>query len=225
MTSLSPINSTAQTALQLFQSAAPAATNATTGLAAPTGSNLLNFGSNSFSAKASEAMTRIAELTSVDPSRIAPTEARKVTKGGVTYFETAAMSREDLPEAIRDRVVSASSYTIETYEDVSDEEFQETVLKGLNELYADNSAYQKAVADGTLVIQRPEDVDGLVGWETYWVKYYDSNGNSFGGGLYAGNETTSEFYRARKAEGYGQASGMIQNLNFYAYWPGQDMEA
>lgn len=225
MASLSPINATAQTALQLFQRVGPASTISATGLVVPAGSDLLNLGGNLFSPRTSEALTKIAELTSVDPSRIAPTEARKVTKGDMTYYETAIMSREDLPEAIRDRVASAAGYTLVTNEEVSDEEHQATVLASLKEHYADNAAFQQALSDGTLVIQRPENVKGLTGWERYMVHYYNSDGYLSGFTGFGGHATTSEFYRARRDEGYGQAVGAINNLEFYAYWPGQDMEA
>lgn len=225
MTSLSPINATAQTALQLFQRAEPVSTISATGLAVPAASDLLELGGNLFSPRTSEALSKIAELTSVDPSRIAPTEARKVTKGDVTYYETATMSREDLPEAIRDRIGVAASYTLVTLEKVSDEEFHDTILTGLKEWNADDASFQKALREGTLVIQRPEDVAGFTGWESYRVTMYNSEGYSFGGTYFGGNGHMSDFYKERAAEGYGQSEGTINNQDFYAYWPGQDMEA
>ena len=224
MTSLSPINATAQTALQLFQRVEPASTISASGLPVPTGSTLLELGSNLFSPRTSEALSKIAELASVDPSRIAPSEARKVTKGGVTYYETATMSREDLPEAIRDRVASAAGYTLVTFDEVDEEEFQATVLAGLKELRADDASFQKALKDGTLSIQHPEDVKGLTGWETYRVNYYNADGYSAGVSVFGGHATSSELVKNRRAEGYGQAVGLIQNLDYYAYWPGKDME-
>ena len=44
------------------------------------------------------------------------------------YYETALMSREDLPDSIRDRIDPAAGCSLMTVEDVSDEEFQKMVV-------------------------------------------------------------------------------------------------
>ncbi|PVB62107.1 hypothetical protein [Labrenzia sp. 011] len=225
MTSLSPINSTAQTALQLFQSAAPAATNATTGLTAPTGSNLLNFGSSSLSAKASEAMTRIAQIVSESPSQTPDSESNILTRAGVQYEVSEALSRDELPERIRGDVPAAASYKMLTRVDVSDEEFEAIVFDNLKEQYTDDPSFQKALAEGTLTIQRAENVDGLELWETYHVQMFNESGGHIGEYWRGGAPTTSELYQSRRAEGLEQAVGSTNQLSYYAYWPGQDMEA
>lgn len=225
MTSVNPINATSQTALQLFQRVGTTSTISASWLAVPTGSNLLELGGNPFSPRTSEALTKIAELASVDPSRIAPTEARKVVNESRTYYETALMSREDLPESIRDRIDPAAGYTLMTFEDVSDEEFQKMVLASLKELRPDDASLQQALKDGTVTIQRPEDVEGLTGWETYYVRHYNSEGYVSGLTYFGGHAATSDLVKQRRAEGFGQAISAVNNLDYYAYWPGQDMEA
>jgi len=99
--------------------------------------------------------------------------------------------------------------------ELSDADFEQTILQFGMESWKDLPGFNDALANGTLKIQRASDVPEL--YESFQYDLY-SGGNYFGG-VGWGGINNKKLYLEIQAQGIRQALGSIRGQEFYVTWP------
>ncbi|MCK1389817.1 hypothetical protein [Bradyrhizobium sp. 1] len=100
--------------------------------------------------------------------------------------------------------------------ELSDADFERTVLQFSMESWKDLPGFNDALANGTLKIQRASDVPEI-GYESFQYDLY-SGGNYFGGVGWSGINNKKLYFEIQ-AQGIRQAFGSIRGQEFYVTWP------
>jgi hypothetical protein len=100
--------------------------------------------------------------------------------------------------------------------ELSDADFERTVLQFGMESWKDLPGFNDALANGTLKIQRASDVPEI-GYESFQYDLY-SGGNYFGGVGWSGINNKKLYFEIQ-AQGIRQAFGSIRGQEFYVTWP------
>lgn len=106
--------------------------------------------------------------------------------------------------------------------ELSDEEFQVRMSAALDDMYADDPAYQAAKADGAVLIQRMSDIEAEVpGFKHDWSSFEFYRGDSFigGGAMGIPSPAFERFWAEQNAAGTYVMPGMSNDVPFVARWP------
>ena len=133
------------------------------------------------------------------------------------YVESPMMKLSELPRDQAEylkRFGADAAVRIEGVE-LSDADFEQTILQFGMESWKDLPGFNDALANGTLKIQRASDVPEL--YESFQYDLY-SGGNYFGG-VGWGGINNKKLYLEIQAQGIRQALGSIRGQEFYVTWP------
>lgn len=170
----------------------------------------------------------VAPVQASVPSREAvsapsPTLGSGDVQSLLDYAAAAKLAGEDSALAQVMRATGAATARLEVRPELSDDDFRSLVMENLMANHGDEPGFQMALRDGTLSIQRFEEVPELRLGRLLEYDLYDRDGNMLGGGASSlrPENVNQALYDERTRAGLAQTVGVQMGYDFYASWPAQ----
>jgi len=135
------------------------------------------------------------------------------------------ISIDELSSYQREKVTSTlgnANYVVQvTPPRMGDEEFQKMMLDYVKSNFSGISGFDEALANGTLKIQRGEDVPELGLGSVQFIAYKDDR--SLGVTYFGNGNFNKELYNEIRFQGIHQSTGSLKGQEFYITWPDESL--